>query len=104
MLYDNRVTLTIVQAREKKVVSRLQIKYHREKTISFCFETPKYSKIGDSLLINLTWNPRKKDWRGHPPTPRKLPPFGPPPLGSPQVIPGGGGGGGGGGRRGIDIF
>ena len=67
MLYDNRVTLTIVQAREKKVVSRLQIKYHREKTISFCFETPKYSKIGDSLLINLTWNPRKKDWRGHPP-------------------------------------
>ena len=45
---------------------------------NFLFETLINSKITDSLLINLTWSPgKKKDFRGPPPPPWKLPPFGP---------------------------
>ena len=65
-------------------------KISSRKNDNFCFETTKYSKIADSLFINLTWNPRKIDSRGHLSPPRKLPPFGPPPLWS--SVKGGGGG------------
>ena len=52
------------------------IRYNRIKQ----FETPINSNITDSLLINFTGSPQKKDPKGHPVPPWKLSPFGPPPL------------------------
>ena len=65
---------------------------------NFCFETPINSKITGSVLINLTRSPRKKDSRGHPSPPRKLPLFfepPPPPLWISVALRAG---------RGMDIF
>ena len=61
---------------------------------NFSFEILINSKLTDSLLINLTLSPRKRDLRGHPPPPRKLSLFRPP---FPQNFrcPSWGGGGGG---------
>ena len=67
------------ESKKKTTFSRRQIKDHRWKN-NFCFETPINNKMTDNLLINRTRSPReKKNSRGQPHPPRKLPPSGSPP-------------------------
>ena len=66
------------------------------KNNNFCFEKTINSIITESLLINLTRSPRKKDLTDYYPPPRKLPPFEPasplnvrcPPLGVWRIFSG----------------